>query len=128
MYYVSYEKGTGRLLQVTEFEPTNVNAELTTFLGDVPDLSRLVWDASALVFRPKLSILSKVDFLKRFTMSERIITRTTAETDPIVVDIFHILNEADEVDLTDPETVAGIRYLQSIGVLSEARASQILGV
>ena len=128
MYFVAYERDTGRLLQVSESEITNTAAEMTSVNEPLPDLKAVFWNVDTKRFQLKESTMSKLDFLKRFNIEERIRCRTLLETDPIVADIFHLLDEADGfVDLKDPETIAGIQYLRMINVLSEARAASILG-
>lgn len=70
--------------------------------------------------------LSPYQFLNRFTATERIAARTLAKTDPVVEDILFMVQNAQGVYLTDPATAQGLAYLQSVGVLTAARAAEIL--
>lgn len=128
MYYVYYEKDTGRLLQVSETELSNTVSEMTVFDGDMPDLKTVIWDANFICFRKRTTILSQVEFLKVFTLSERLHIRSLRDTDPIIEDILDMVDKADFIDLTDGDTINSIYYLASISVLSAPRINQILGL
>lgn len=70
------------------------------------------------------------DFYRKFTSAERIAIRERAKTDPIAEDIYGTLNAAiasgSNVRSDDPDTVAGLAYLESKGDLAPGRAAEIL--
>lgn len=68
--------------------------------------------------------LSQLEFLRRFTSQERIAAKTSA--DPIVEDFMYLLTLAQNIRLDDPDTIAGVNYLESVGILSEGRTQEIL--
>jgi len=68
--------------------------------------------------------ITKLSFLQRFTQEERIAIRTS--TDPIVVDFLELLSMAQDVDTAYPDTIAGVNYLESTGLVGEGRAAEIL--
>lgn len=70
----------------------------------------------------------RLDFLRRFTMPERIAIRAARATDPILHDFFSLLENADLVHSNDPDTLAGMGYLVQHGLLSAIRRGEILGV
>lgn len=63
-------------------------------------------------------------FLRRFTAPERVAIRASAN--PYVVDFMDLLNKATEVLQSDPDVQGGMAYLVSLGLLSQARADEIL--
>lgn len=67
--------------------------------------------------------ISKLAFLKRFTLAERIAIRASA--DPVVQDITKMLDLADYVTPNDGSSVAGLNYLESTGLLAAGRAAEI---
>ncbi len=69
--------------------------------------------------------LTQLAFLRRFTAEERIAIR--ASTDPVVQDFLHLLELAQEIRLDDYDTMAGVGYLESLGLLDEGRAVAVLG-
>lgn len=68
--------------------------------------------------------LTQLAFLRRFTAEERIACR--ASSDPVVQDFLHLLGLAQDVRLDDADTVAGVQYLESLGLLDAGRAAAVL--
>lgn len=66
-------------------------------------------------------------FLLRFTEAERAAFRDEAATDPKVADFMLLCGAASEIESTHPMTVAGMDYLVSAGLLTQARADEVLG-
>jgi hypothetical protein len=69
----------------------------------------------------------RLDFLRRFTMSERIPIRNARAADPVLHDFFSLLEQADTIHSNDPDTLAGMGYLVQQGYLTVARRDEILG-
>ena len=69
-------------------------------------------------------MISKLDFLLRFTMQERVNIRSS--TDPMAQDFMNILDLSQQIDLEDANIVVAINYLETNGILEEGRAQQIL--
>ena len=67
-------------------------------------------------------------FLLQFTPEERAAFRAAALTDSSVADFQQLAQAAQEVISNDPMTIAGMNYLVSVGLLTEARKNEILGV
>lgn len=68
------------------------------------------------------------EFLTRFTAQERASFRAAAAGNPIVADFQQLAQAAQEVIVTDPTTVAGMAYLVSVGLLTQQRSDEILGI
>lgn len=68
--------------------------------------------------------LAPLAFLRRFTAPERAAIRASAN--PYVVDFMDLLNKATEVLQSDPDVQGGMAYLVSLGLLTQARADEIL--
>lgn len=66
-------------------------------------------------------------FLNRLTPQERQQIRNKAKTDDNVADFEMLATAAQEIISTDPMTIAGMDYLVSINILTQARRNQILG-
>ena len=87
--------------------------------------------------RPALNVIlhwSGMDFLRRFTQTERIAVRTLANTDPYVYDFWHLLDSAiasgTPIVANDPDVIAGLAYLSitptGTPVLATGRSAEIL--
>lgn len=128
MYYVLTDPTTGAIIAVFMVSPYSYNipnVSIHVFSGDVPDLSIKQWDTNTDTFVDKTNIvLTRLMFMNRFTPQERIGIRSS--TDPVVSDIIHMLDIAQDVTLTDPTTIQSVNYLVSVGLLTSARATTIL--
>lgn len=71
---------------------------------------------------------SSYQFLLRFTTEERAAFRAAALTDPNVADFQQLAQAAQEIINNDPMTIAGMNYLVSVGLLTEPRKNEILGI
>lgn len=68
------------------------------------------------------------EFLLRLTAEERAAIRTMAQVNSGVADFLHLSQAAQEIVNDDPMTVAGMNYMVSIGIFSEQRKNEILGL
>lgn len=66
-------------------------------------------------------------FLLRFTEAERAAFRAAAATDAAVADFMLLCGAASEIESTHPMTVDGMDYLVSAGLLTQARADEVMG-
>lgn len=72
--------------------------------------------------------VTPVEFRMLFTSAERIAIKEARATDPVVDDFYDIVEDPrlQVVDLGLHSVQEGINYLQTIGILTEDRVSQIL--
>jgi hypothetical protein len=75
-----------------------------------------------------VTVMTHLAFRKRFTFLERTAIETTAVTDPEVRTVQKDFEAAQEIDLTYPDTIQGVGLLVAKGLLTQARADEILGV
>jgi len=71
--------------------------------------------------------ISVRDFLRRFTLSERIAIREARQTDMIIEDFMSLMEAEGTVRSSHPDTVAGMGYLVQQGLITQERAEEILG-
>lgn len=72
------------------------------------------------------AILTKYEFLKRFTSDERKAINAAARVNADIEDFKMLLDAAQEVDCGNEDTVTGVNALETAGILSAGRAQQIL--
>ena len=71
--------------------------------------------------------LSPAQFMARFTQAERIAIRDARKTDPILDDFFDLAQSATfGLDITSADVQQGVQYLVSKGLITSARATEIL--
>lgn len=71
-------------------------------------------------------ILSPYRFKRRMTAQERVAIRTAASTNPAIYDYMDMLDTAPSVHLEDALTRGGINAMAQAGLLTTARATEIL--
>lgn len=67
------------------------------------------------------------EFLLRFTPEERAAFRASSLTNSTIADFQQLASAAQQILNTDPMTIAGMDYLVSQGLITEARKLEILG-
>ena len=72
-----------------------------------------------------VTVISRLDFLRRFTRAERIALRAAEATDPVVADFLLMLTLAEDVDLTSPDVTEGLAYLEANGFVTAERGATI---
>lgn len=70
--------------------------------------------------------LSRSEFRNKFTQDEKVALYTAADTDIKVKIFLDDVLAAENIELTDTETVKQISYLAASGVIDESRAPEIL--
>jgi len=76
---------------------------------------------------PVVKVWTAYQFLLRFTEAELLAIRTAAAADPITWRFLTLATAAQEIIANDPQTIAGMDYLVSAGLLTEQRKAEILG-
>ncbi len=69
---------------------------------------------------------TKIEYLRRFTQEERIAIRTAAKTSAVLEDYMQLLELASEVKSDDPDIVAALTMLESVGLIGAGRAQEII--
>lgn len=73
-------------------------------------------------------ILTKTEFLNRFTLAEREAIIVGSKT-AIALEVYLFdLQNADSVYINSQQTIVSLQYLEAAGLLAMGRANQILGI
>jgi len=75
---------------------------------------------------PTQKILTKLEYLRRFTQAERIAIRQAAAQNAVLDDYLKLLELAQEVNLSDPDAIAAVQMLEAYGLLAPGRAAEII--
>ena len=71
-------------------------------------------------------IVTKLEYLRRFTGEERVTIRTVAKSNAVLEDYLALLELAEEVNLDDADTVGAVSMLEGAGLIATGRAAEIL--
>jgi hypothetical protein len=75
---------------------------------------------------PPVTVISSLDFRQLFTTAERVAITEAAQTNTAIRVFIDDESAAGIVHLSDPEVTTGIAMCVTLGLLTQARASQIL--
>jgi len=101
--------------------------ELTLRTRAVAIESELVRRAAAIAEGSNATVpMSRMEFLRLLTPQERIACRELAKTDAFADDFMRMLDAVATVNLGASETVLGLQYMASQGVLTPARVGEVL--
>jgi hypothetical protein len=80
----------------------------------------------SIVTIPSVRILTKLAYMNRFTDSELAAIYTAAKSNVQVEVWLDKFKLAEEINLDDPSTIAGLQALESAGLLATGRSAEIL--
>jgi hypothetical protein len=73
-------------------------------------------------------VITKLEFLERFTAEERVAIRTAAQSSIAIQDYLELVNVCDSIDLTYGTTKAGVQALENAGLIAPGRSVEILAL
>jgi hypothetical protein len=110
-----------------EDAPDVSESEIAEYSWQVnPDSVTQVWTVRAKTEKEMRKKWTAYQFLLRFTAEERAAFRAASLTNANVADFQQLAQAAQEIVSDDPMTVAGMDYLVSQGLLTQARRDEIL--
>lgn len=133
MAYYAYDAITRELLGVSDNElPTPENGSTT----EMPGVTALEiranydWNPATVSFVEKdgaaRRLISKLDYMNRFTDAELVAIYTAAKTNVNVEIWLEKFKLAAEINLDDPKTATGLQALEALGLIAAGRAAEIL--
>lgn len=70
--------------------------------------------------------VTKLEYLRRYTQTERIAIRAAAAQNAALADYLQMLELAQDINLDDPDTVAAVQMLEAVGLVGAGRTAEIL--
>jgi hypothetical protein len=71
-------------------------------------------------------VLTHLEFLRLFTTEERIAMRRASKLSEVLEDYLDLLKLAQEINLDDPDTVAGVQMMEAGELIGAGRAAEVL--
>ncbi len=129
-YYIKAKLPEGELIQVSMEPLVAGEGEIVKVRqGEIPDLTRYEWHPGSLAFIESHagSILSRLQFMRRFTDAELATIYTLMKTELAIEIWMEKFRMASEIDLTDVDVVTGVHGLEAMGIIGVGRAAEVLG-
>ena len=70
--------------------------------------------------------LTKLEYLRRFTVDERVAIRAAAEQNAVLADYLQLMELAQDINTGDADTIAAVTLLEQAGLIAAGRAQEIL--
>lgn len=134
-YYAIYVTATGELMSQGSIVADPLPANLTAVDIVNPPADNTMWAVASRSFvpRPAPRIISKVDFIQRFTLTERkelfgftVGPSYTPAVQKNLAAFMRYLDFLDVIPLDDPGIVQGVNYLETVSILPVGGAAKAL--
>ena len=70
--------------------------------------------------------ITKLEYLRRFTVEERVAIRAAAEQNAVLADYLQLMELAQDINTGDADTIAAVTMLEQAGLIAAGRAQEIL--
>lgn len=131
MAYYSYDASSKQLIAVSDFQlPVPENGSCAEVEGVTKEQLESVytWNSNECSFELRNTgrILTKLDYMNRFTDTELATIYTVAKTNVAVEIWLEKFKLSTEINLDDQRTIYGVLALEQFGLIGVGRASEIL--
>lgn len=93
---------------------------------DLVDYQYTEWTPGAPVVERASRVMTKLEYLRRFTVGERVAIRAAAEQNAVLADYLQLMELAQDINTGDPDTIAAVTMLEQVGLIAAGRAQEIL--
>ncbi|MFN4325227.1 MAG: hypothetical protein ACK4FP_05005 [Azonexus sp.] len=118
-YIVTRKSDGAEVLRYSAAQAQEVNG------FDLVDYDHTEWTPEVQPPATANQTLTKLEYLRRFTVDERVAIRAAAEQNPVLADYLQLMELATEIDTADPDTVSAVTMLEQLGLIDAGRAKEI---
>lgn len=93
---------------------------------DLFDYDHTEWTPGAPVVERASRTMTQLEYLRRFTVEERVAIRAAAPANPVLADYLQLMELAQDINTGDPDTIAAVTMLEQAGLIALGRAQEIL--
>jgi hypothetical protein len=117
-----------RVVRKSDGEEVNRYAAMQVVEGDWPFAEYDHVEVNETVEAPAVTpkIVTKGGFIKRFSVEEYATIKAAAQQNAMLDYYWQQFMLAENIDLSDPDTVAGVTMLEQAGLIAQGRAQEIL--
>ena len=70
--------------------------------------------------------MTQLEYLRRFTVEERVAIRAAAAHNPVLADYLQLMELAQDINTGDADTIAAVTLLEQTGLIAPGRANEVL--
>lgn len=119
-YIVTRKSDGAEVLRYSAAQAQEVNG------FDLVDYDHAEWHPDVPVVAPVIRTLTKLEYLRRFTVEERVAIRAAAEQNQVLADYLQLMELAQDINTGDADTIAAVIMLEQAGLIAAGRAQEIL--
>ena len=119
-YIVTRKSDGAEVLRYSAAQAQEVNG------FDLVDYDHTEWTPEAQPPATANQTLTKLEYLRRFTVEERVAIRAAAEQNAVLADYLQLMELAQDINTGDPDTIAAVTMLEQAGLIAAGRAQEIL--
>ena len=127
--FVLYSKASNCLLGVglEAFSLEEGQEQKLIYRDTYPDFSKEFWNPATLGFFTKVDVpISKKDFIKKFTPEEYSSIKAATTVNSTLDYYWQLFMSSEFILLSDSDVIIGVNLLESVGLIAEGRAAEIL--
>lgn len=94
-------------------------------LRSIKTVNAFTWQVEPTDY-PDNTALTHLEFLRRFTATERVTITAASAQNPALADYMKMLDSAKLINLSDADVAAGVSTLEQAGIITAGRANEIL--
>ena len=119
-YIVTRKSDGAEVLRYSAAQAQEVNG------FDLVDYDHTEWTPEAQPPATANQTLTKLEYLRRFTVEERVAIRAAAEQNAVLADYLQLMELAQYINTGDPDTIDAVQMLEQSGLIAAGRAAEIL--
>ena len=93
---------------------------------DLVDYDHTEWIPDAPVVERASRVMTKLEYLRRFTVEERVAIRAAAPQNAVLLDYLQLMELAQDINTGDSDTIAAVTMLEQSGLIAAGRANEVL--
>lgn len=119
-YIVTRKSDGAEMLRYSAAQAQEVNG------FDLVDYDHTEWTPGAPVVERASRTMTQLEYLRRFTVEERVAIRAAAPANPVLTDYLQLMELAQDINTGDTDTIAAVTMLEQAGLIAVGRAQEIL--
>ena len=119
-YIVTRKSDGAEMLRYSAAQAQEVNG------FDLVDYDHTEWTPGAPVVERASRVMTKLEYLRRFTVEERVAIRAAATQNAVLADYLQLMELAQDINTGDADTIAAVTMLEQAGLIAAGRANEVL--
>ena len=112
--------------EITRYCSAVIHEELNGAAYPLTDFDHVEYVEGAVPPAPTSRVMTKLEYLRRFTVEERVAIRAAAPQNAVLLDYLQLMELAQDINTGDSDTIAAVTMLEQSGLIAAGRANEVL--